>query len=176
MKEMLKAAVLFAAAVSLAGCQSSTEAPPEGGVVSAASTVEELGRDFVTAAGAGDSERIQDMYITRDEFAATFRGRDLHTVYESVRGQFESSLGRVLPELTGARFVRMNLQFCPEPITVEPGTNFGVAEFAVATLATDNIRVIAAVDGAEQEVKLDALVKVGETWRLLSPVRLVSKR
>jgi len=165
MKEMLKAAVLFAAAVSLAGCQSSTEAPPEGGVVSAAS-----------AAGAGDSERIQDMYITRDEFAATFRGRDLHTVYESVRGQFESSLGRVLPELTGARFVRMNLQFCPEPITVEPGTNFGVAEFAVATLATDNIRVIAAVDGAEQEVKLDALVKVGETWRLLSPVRLVSKR
>ena len=172
MKEMLKAVVVFAVAVSLAGCQSSTEAAPQGGAVSTASTVEELGRHFVTAAAAGDSERIQDMYITRDEFAATFRGTDLHTLYESIRGQFENSLGRVLPELTGARFVRMNVHL----LTVEPGTNFGLVEFAVATLATDNIRVIADVDGAEQEVKLDALVNVGETWRLLSPVSLVPKR
>lgn len=173
---MLKLAALFAVTFSLLGCQNSTDAPPQGGAERTVSTLEELGRQFVTAAAAGDSEKILEMFITRDEFGSTFRGSDLDAPYESLHQQFQNSLGNVLPELTGAQFVKMNLQFCPEPISVEPGTNFGLAKFAVATLSTDNIRVIADVNGEEREVKLDALVKIGEAWCLLSPVSLVSKR
>ena len=67
----------------------------------------------------------------------------------------------------------MNTKFCPEPIVTKPGMNFGFASFIVETQAADNIRVIVLENGVEREIKLDALVKVDNKWRLLSSVNIL---
>ncbi|MFC1735007.1 hypothetical protein ACFL1X_02755, partial [Candidatus Hydrogenedentota bacterium] len=134
-----------------------------------ATTIDELGAQFVAAVAMGDMAGLDRMYITPEEFKATFSGNDLDTLYASLQKAFHASLEKALPELQGAQFLRMNMKFCPEPISARPGTDFGSAVFKIKTLATDNIRAVVNVDGEEREIKLDSLVKVGDSWRLLSP-------
>ena len=66
------------------------------------------------------------------------------------------------------------MEFCPEPVPVKAGMEFGSGiKFGVDTLATDNIRVIASVDGIEREIKLDALVKVENNRRLFTLIAIL---
>jgi len=163
-------AVLVAA--GLAGCQSvCVKGPPP------ATTLDELGTQFVAAVAVGNIEALNQMYITPDEFKATFSGSDLDTLHASLQEAFNASLKKALPELQGSQFLRMNMKYCPEPVPARPGMDFGPVVFKVETLATDNIRVIVKVGGEEREIKLDSLVKVGDSWRLLSPdVELLASR
>lgn len=176
MKMPVGALALITCALICLGCQSLTPDDPKQGAVTKASTPEELGKQFVAAAATGDMRRIGKLYVTREEFRATFEGQDLDSSYDLIYGKFEAAVADVLPHLANAEFVRMNLEYCPEPLRTEPGMNFGFLKCAVSTLVTDNIRVVATVQGEEQEVKLDAVIQVGEEWRLLSPVSLVSRR
>ena len=136
-------------------------------------SLDEFGKEFVKAVAVGDIDGIDRMYITPKEFRTTFSGKDLDTLYESSHETFYASLTKTLPSLKGVQFVRMNMEYCPEPISTRPGMNFGVADFRGETLATDNIRVIVKVGEEEREIKLDALIKVGARWRLLSPIELL---
>ena len=133
-------------------------------------SLEELGEQFVAAANAGDLSAIDSLYTTQEEFAATFSGDGVDTRYETIRTAFDTSISQILPSLKGAKYVRMNMEFCPEPIQTEPGMDFGTVAFKISTLATDNMHVIASITGKTYDIKLDSLIKVGDKWRLLSPV------
>jgi len=133
-------------------------------------SLDELGEKFIVAANAGDLSAINSLYITQEEFIATFSGDGIDTLYQTIRPAFDTSISQILPSLKGAKYARMNMHFCPEPIQTEPGMDFGGAAFKISTLATDNMHVIANITGKTYDIKLDALVKVGDTWRLLSPV------
>lgn len=153
--------------VAFMGCQNYRPQEPQ------TMTLDELGKQFVKAAAVGDIDAIERMYITRKEFRMTFSGEGLDTLYDSLHEEFHTSLTKTVPRLEGAQFVRMNMKYCPEPISTRPGMNFGAATFRGETLATDNIRVIVKVGEEEREIKLDAQVKVGARWRLLSPIELL---
>ena len=156
--------------VAFIGCQDYGAQEPQ------TITLDELGKQFVKAAAVGDIDGIERMYITREEFRTTFSGEGLDALYELFHKEFYSSLTKTVPSLKGAQFVRMNMEFCPELISTQPGMNFGAVTFRGKTLATDNIRVIVKVGEEEREIKLDAQVKVEERWRLLSPIELLPAR
>ena len=132
-------------------------------------TLDELGRQFVAAVAMGNIETLDQLYITSDEFEATFLGDDLDALHASLQEKFRASLKKALPRLQGAQFSRMNMEYCPEPIPARPGMDFGPLVFKTERLITDNTRVIVHVGGEEREIKVDSLVKVGDSWRLLSP-------
>ena len=137
-------------------------------------SLDELGKLFVESAGNEDGEAILKLFITQDESKATLIGENLDATYISIKQAFEASIQEILPSLTGATFIKMNMKFCPEPIPVKAGMGFGSGiTFGVDTLATDNIRVVANVAGVEREIKLDALIKVGNNWRLFSPIEIL---
>jgi hypothetical protein len=151
------------------GCNN--EAPKEASALS----LEELGEQFIVAANAGDLTAIDSLYTTQEEFAATFSGDGIDALYQTIRTAFDTSISQILPNLKEAKYVRMNMDFCPEPIQTEPGMDFGAAAFKISTLATDHMHVIADINGQTYDVKLDSLIKLGDTWRLLSPIGPISE-
>jgi hypothetical protein len=156
--------------LSLAGCKT-------GGVATrSAATPDDLGRQVITQLAGGEAEPLTALFISADEFNATFRDPS-PKMYARLRTTFAASVAKLTPELRGAQFVRMNMKYCPEPIPVTAGTDFGGIVFSTDTSALDNIRVIAQVSGQERELKLDTMVKTGGGWKLLSPdVELLPKR
>jgi hypothetical protein len=137
-------------------------------------SLDELGKQFVENASHENSEAIKKLFITQEELKATLTGTDIDATYLSMKEAFDASIESILPRLKGAEFVKMNMKFCPEPVPVKAGMNFGSGiKFSVGTQVTDNIRVIASIDGAEREIKLDALVKVDNNWRLFSPIEIL---
>jgi len=150
--------------LGLFGCNN--KAPEETSILS----LEELGEQFIVAAHTGDLSAIDRLYTTQEEFAATFSGDGIDELYRTIRTAFDTSISQILPSLKDAKYVRMNMEFCPEPVQTEPGMDFGGAAFKISTLATDNMHVIANITGKTYDIKLDSLIKVGDKWRLLSPV------
>ena len=139
-------------------------------------TLDELGKRFVESASSQNGEAIMKLFITQDELKATVTGANIDATYLSIKQAFEASLQEILPSLGGSKFEKMNMDFCPEPVPVKAGMDFGSGiSFAVDTLATDNIRVIADVAGDKREIKLDALIKVGNNWRLFSPIEVLPR-
>ena len=137
-------------------------------------SLDELGKQFIKGASSQSDEDIKKLFITQEELKATLTGNDIDATYLSLKKDFDTSIQNTLPSLDGAEFIKMNMEFCPEPVPVKAGMEFGSGiKFAVDTLATDNIRVIASVAGVEREIKLDALIKVGDNWRLFSPVEIL---
>ena len=137
-------------------------------------SLDELGKRFIESASNENGEAIQKLFITQDELKATLTGANIDATYSSIKEAFEASLQEILPSLKGSKFVKMNMEFCPEPVPVKAGMSFGSGiTFGVDTLATDNIRVIANVAGVEREIKLDALIKVDNNWRLFSPIEIL---
>jgi len=99
---------------------------------------------------------------------ATFSGNDLGNAYDKIFADVPKRLKKLAKETRGAKFEKMDLSMSPIAQT-KPGMNFGFASFSVETEATDNARVIAKQEDRLLTIKLDAMVKVGTSWRLLSP-------
>ena len=150
------------------GCQSNHKSN-----VGNLATWDDLGRSFVYSINSADQEKVDALYISKEEFAATFATDELDNLYKTIKNEFSKSTQVLFKELSDIQFVRMNTKFCPEAIVTKPGMNFGIASFIVETQAADNIRVIVLEDGMEREIKLDALVKIDNEWRLLSPVNIL---
>ena len=83
-------------------------------------SLDELGKQFVENASNGNSEAIQKLFITQDELKATLTGANIDATYLSIKEAFEASIQEIIPGLRGAIFVRMNMEFCPEPVPVNP--------------------------------------------------------
>ena len=136
--------------------------------------LDEFGRLFVENASNENGEAILKLFITQGELKATLTGENIDATYISIKQAFEASIQEILPSLKGATFIKMNMEFCPEPVPVKAGMGFGSGiTFGVDILATDNIRVVANIAGVEREIKLDALIKVENNWRLFSPIEIL---
>ena len=61
------------------------------------------------------------------------------------------------------------MEFCPEPVVAPKGKRVGPLTLRKATQAFDNARVIINVAGEEREIKLDELIMVNGSWRLMDP-------
>jgi len=150
--------------VAVVGCHTGTV-----GRSPSYATPDDVGRQFVAGMSSGRIEAVEKVYIPLSEFEATFAGQGLPEVHETLVVEFRKSLGKMMRELKGATFVGMNMENCPEPILAPAGATFGLLTFERSTPALDNIRVFVEVAGTRKEIKLDALVKVGDSWRLVSP-------
>ena len=162
--------------IFLSGCKkdNSQEQEPLKPPTQNVDSLDELGKRFIESASNENGEAIQKLFITQDELKATLTGANIDATYSAIKEAFEASVQKILPSLKGSKFIKMNMKFCPKPIPVKPGMSFGSGiTFGVDTLATDNIRVIVDVGGVEREIKLDALIKVGNNWRLFSPIEIL---
>lgn len=136
-------------------------------------SVEELGVEFVEAASVGKQEAVQELFMSREEFQSIFTGENLDETYRMLSAGFLDSVGKVVAQIEGAKYVRMDMENCPEPILARKGTGFGSGiAFGEDTLAFDNIGIVVDTGGRKRNISLDAIVKVGGRWRLLSPVEL----
>jgi len=131
-------------------------------------TPEAIGRAFVAAVAEKRLDDAKELFITKKELLATFSGNDLGNVYEKVYADVPKRLKLLAEEINGAKYEKMDLSMSPIAQT-NPGMNFGFASFSVETEATDNARVVAKLEDRLLTIKLDAMVKVGASWKLLSP-------
>jgi len=140
-------------------------------------TPQDMGRQFVAGLSSGGPSDVERLYVSRADLESTFAGEGLEKLHAGMMKRFRDSVTQLTTALAGAKYVRMNMEYCPEPIAAKEGTDFGHASFKRDTQALDNIRVIVNAGGEEREIKLDALVKVGDSWRLISPdVKLLPRR
>ena len=135
-------------------------------------TYEDAGRMFVEAMRAGDLDTAKSLFISREEFESIFSGLDLTAFYDRLWNGFVESIETVQPEMRGARFIRMDMSNAIEPIPVQPGHDFGPVLVTTEVLMLDNVHVMISAAGRSMDLKLDAMVKVGDSWRLLNPVEL----
>ena len=140
-------------------------------------TPQDLGQQFVVGLNSGRPLEVERLYVSRADLESTFAGEGLGELHAEMLKGFRAAVTKLTTALEGAKYVRMNMEYCPEPIAAKEGTDFGRASFKRDTQALDNIRVIVNVGGEEREIKLDALVKVGDSWRLTSPdVKLLPRK
>jgi hypothetical protein len=131
-------------------------------------TPEAIGRAFVTAVTEKRFDDATKLFITKKEFLATFAGDDLSKVYDHMFTDLRKRLKKLSGTIRGAKYSKMDLSMSPIAKT-KPGMDFGSARFIIATEATDNTRVVVRIENHLRSVKLDAMVKVGGTWKLISP-------
>ncbi len=131
-------------------------------------TPEAIGRAFVTAVTEKRSDDAAKLFITKKEFLATFAGDDLSKMYDHMFADLRKRLKKLSGTIQGATYSNMDLHMSPIAKT-KPGMNFGCGRFIIITEATDNTRVVVKIENRLRSVKLDAMVKVGDTWKLISP-------
>lgn len=182
------ALILFA----IVGCQNNTaqqqetQLPAQLQVLSALDNalIEDLARQFVQAASQGDTQAIQRLFITKEEYKTIFSANDIDSVYTALENDFQKALAELLPMIPNAEFVRMNTYgqtFLPiEPGFVtdscgsRPGQPDNQLEIISPLILTGNdVGVIVSVFGQELQIKLDSLIKVGDNWRLANPISLI---
>ena len=127
-----------------------------------------IGRAFVEAVAEKRLDDAKKLFITKKELLATFSGNDLGNFYDKVYADVPKKLKLLAEETNGAKYEKMDLSMSPIAQT-KPGMNFGFASFSIETEATDNARVVAKQEDRLLTIKLDAMVKVGPSWKLLSP-------
>jgi hypothetical protein len=150
--------------LGLAGCKIGGIATPS------TATPEEVGKRVITHLAAGETESLAALFISTDEFKATFGNLELeHFAHSELKRDFMARVKERIPQFHSAQFVRMNMKHCPQPIRAKAGTDFGGGAFKVDTFVLDNVRVIAKVDGRERELRLDAMVKTDDGWKIISP-------
>ena len=150
--------------LGLAGCKT-------GGVaIRSTATPEDVGKQVIAHLAAGEAESLAAMFISTEEFHAMFGTLELeHFTHSELKRDFMARVKERIPQFHSAQFVRMNMKHCPQPILAKAGTDFGGDAFKVDTFVLDNVRVIAEVDGRERELRLDAMVKTDDGWKIISP-------
>jgi hypothetical protein len=164
----IKVASSVVLVVLLTGC---TQIPS--GRETSTVTYQDTARTFIHAIGSGDLDTAQVHFVSRQDFMSVFTGDDLQGKYEESRRQFVSSLKEILPETAGAHFVKVDLPHSPPPIEIPAGTEIGKElRLSEDTTGLDNTRIWLETEGVQREMYVGVMLKVGNVWRFLSPVKL----
>ena len=169
----------MAAGVSYIKGQEKRDARPMKGVGDAsAATPQDAARTFVAAMGSGDVDTAKKAFPSEEEFMAIFEGDKLEQKYKEFRNRFNAAVNTVMPEMTGASFVRLDLRMSsPSPIEVAAGKEIadGVT-LKDATMGIDNARIWVEVNGVQREMYVGPMIRVGKVWRILAEVKLYPAR
>lgn len=133
-------------------------------------TPEDVAHQFVQAMGDGKLDEAERLFISRQEFVSLFSDPNLDDYYDQLAKRFKDSLNTLRPQMRGCEFVRINLAVEPSPL--EPGRRFGPVRVRAKTLAFDNVHAVVLINGVERDLKLDELIKVDDSWRLVDAVSL----
>ena len=93
--------------------------------------------------------------------------------YARLAKRFKDSLKGLRPQMRGAKYVRMDTRFRLKPSSKEAGQRLGPLRLTRKTFAFDNVRAVVLIDGVERRLKLDELIKIGDSWRLLDAPTLM---
>lgn len=127
---------------------------------------------MVEAMRDGDTSKAERLFISRNEFASIFSDPDINTRYDQLAQRFRDSLETLKSEMKDSEFVRMNMNHSGPPGSMAPGKQFGPVRVKAHALAFDNVHAVVLVNGAERDLKLDELLKVGDSWRLIDATQL----
>ena len=136
-------------------------------------TPEELGRLVIASLSAQDTNAMAALCISLDEFKATFAGANREGMYTQLMSRFVAAIPDAMAALANAEFMSMDMRFVPEAhrttgVPTQPGMDSGGITFKGETFTLDNVWVKVRVADKVRKVKLDAMVKVGKAWRLIS--------
>ncbi|MFP6583610.1 MAG: hypothetical protein VCD00_13790 [Candidatus Hydrogenedentota bacterium] len=162
--------LLVAFTFTLVGCQHGVATGRMSQAVTG--TPEALTRQFVDAMDTGDRGAVHHLFISYDELASLFESADFNGTYDAMEERFNASLGGLHSKMQGAQFVRMDMSFAGDPILIGQGEEFGPLTLRADTLILDNVHAVLLIDGVEKDLKLDEMIRVNGSWRLLDTVEL----
>lgn len=162
--------LIFVAAILFAGCSR-----PEPKVFTPASP-QAVGETAVMALSVGDSIGIDKLFMSQEEFDATFSGANNTTdIYNKLKQDYLASAESLAPQMRGARFVGIDWSQSGGQTVLEEGRSFGPLLFRHPTTGINNVGVIVDVGGQQREIKLDVMFMTANGWRLMSRMEMVSK-
>jgi uncharacterized protein (TIGR03067 family) len=136
-------------------------------------TPEDLARQFVVAISDGDLEGAKGFYLTRDEFNQAFQSDDPSKTYDELEQAIISWLTNAAPQLQGAQFVQMlNMPASRKPDLLPKGKTLGPMSAKIGLLAYDNVHAVVRVGNSYLDLKLDEIMQINGSLRLLSPGRI----
>ena len=136
----------------------------------------DLAAEFVEAVSKGGLATAEPLFISEREFVSLFSAPNAEQLYGNVALRFTSSLKELDSSMKGARFVRLDMSYAGEPVHLKAGQRHGPFQLKADTVVIDNVHAVVAIGGTERDLKLDEILKVGKSWRLLDAVTLTPRK
>jgi len=129
---------------------------------------EDLARQTVEALGSGDIEKVESLFVSKEDFLSLVSGENGSTLYEARYKSFVDTLPALASRAKGMLFVEIDMDNTSKPRMITPEmTAKQPTPLLKSILTVGTVYVTTTIDGTQHNLSIGEMVKIGDSWRLI---------